>query len=80
MLPICNSTKDFNCTWGLYNKWQKCLLQKEALAYEPVVDEVLMFDNENVDILTISAPSRTKQIVEEIDVITMAGFKYQNNH
>ena len=38
--PICNSTLDFDCIWGLYNQWQKCLLNKHVFAYVPQMNEI----------------------------------------
>ena len=74
-LPICNSTKDFQCIWPYYKYWQKCLLQLHPVAYVPQLNEVPIFDP-NISasgVFIISAASETKQIIEEIEVITLAG-------
>ena len=56
--------------------WLKCLLQKHAVAYTPRLHEYPVYDS------SISAPGvfvvgtasgSTKEIVEEIDVITFSG-------
>ena len=72
-LPICNSASDFDCIWSHYNQWQKCLLQKHAVAFVPHIDEVSIYDTDISDAFEISASSKTKQIMEEVDVITFAG-------
>ena len=74
-LPICNSTQDFVCIWSLYNHWQKCLLNKHIFAYVPQINKIQMYENNSNTsaVFYISAASKSKQIMEEIDVITLAG-------
>ena len=74
-LPICNSTQDFVCIWSLYNHWQKCLLNKHVFAYVPQMNKIQMYENNSNTsaVFYISAASKSKQIMEEIDVIMLAG-------
>ena len=43
------------------------------MAYVPHIDEVSIYDTNISDAFEISASSKTKQIMEEVDVITFAG-------
>ena len=74
-LPFCNSTQDLGCIWNLYNHWHKCLLNKHVFAYVPQINEIQTHGyNSNASaVFYISAASKSKQIMEEIDVITLAG-------
>ena len=73
-LPICNSTTDFlGCFWAHYTQWQECLLQKHAVAYVPQKDEEPIYGNNVTQLQISSEASKTKQIMEEIDVITLSG-------
>ena len=74
-LPICNSAKKFGCIWSYYPQWQKCLLQKRTVAYVPQKNEILRYDTKNTSevLFRVLAFSNSKQIVEEIDVITLSG-------
>ena len=74
-LPICNSTKYFWCIWSDYTQWRKCLLQKHAVAYVPKTHDNLIYGKKfSADVeMKVSARTQGKQIVEEIDVITLSG-------
>ena len=74
LLPICNSTKDYDCIWQYYPQWQKCLLQKRAVAYVPKKNDILYYGKKSSDI-EVQFSTRTKgmQIIEEIDIITLSG-------
>ena len=74
-LPICNSTKDVQCILRYYPQWQKCLLQKRTVAYVPQKNEILRYDTKNTSevLVRVLAFSNSKQIMEEIDVITLSG-------
>ena len=74
-LPLCNSSRDFDCIWEKYNLGQNCLLQKHALTYTTTLVESQIYDSKyfSSEIFLVSQASGTKEIVEEIDVITIAG-------
>ena len=73
-LPICNSTKDVQCILRYYPQWQKCLLQKRTVAYVPQKNEILRYGkNTSAVIVQVFAFTNSKQIMEEIDVITLSG-------
>ena len=78
-LPICNSSIDFDCVWGKYALGQQCLSQKHSLAYPPTLLESPIYQDTYYNfsspfgIFMISSATDTNQIVEEIDVITLAG-------
>ena len=72
--PICNSTKDFACLWSYFEQWQECLLQKHAVAYVVKKNEIQLYANNSTEIeLRVGAFSKSKQIREEVDVITLSG-------
>ena len=73
-LPICNSAKDYGCIWTYYPHWQKCLLQKHAVAYVLKKNENLLYNKQSSEVeIKVAAFSKSKQIMEEIDVITLSG-------
>ena len=73
-LPICNSAKDYDCILSYYPQWQKCLLQKNTVAYVPKRNENLLYGNMSSEVkIRVSARTQGKQIIEEIDVITLSG-------
>ena len=74
-LPLCNSYTDFDCIWGRNKLWQTCLLQKQAVAYLPELNEYTAYDYNFVapGTFMIVSTTDTKQIIEEIDVITFSG-------
>ena len=76
LLPICNSSKGYDCLWNNNNLLGKrCLLQKHTLAYHPILEESPLYDKNlsTSGVFIISTTSNTKQIMEEIDIITFAG-------
>ena len=74
-LPLCNSYKDFECLWGRNKVWQKCLLQKHPVAYLPKLYEYTAYDNNfsTAGTFTIVPTTDIKQIIDEIDIITLSG-------
>ena len=75
-LPICNSSEGFACIWGTHKLGQKCLLLKQTLAYLPQLsNSPIYYPNSSTSsgVFIISTTSDTKQIIEEIDVITLSG-------
>ena len=75
-LPICNSSEGFACIWGNHKLGQKCLLLKQTLAYLPQLsNSPIYYPNSSTSsgVFIISTTSDTKQIIEEIDVITLSG-------
>ena len=74
-LPICNSTKEFDCLHGNIKLFKKCFLQKHSFAYLPDLEESPVY-GQNLSasgVFIVSTTSNTKQIIEEIDVITLSG-------
>ena len=74
-LPLCNSYKDFECLWKRNKVWQKCLLQKHPVAYLPKLIEHTAYDNNvsTAGVFTIVSTTDIKQIIDEIDIITLSG-------
>ena len=75
-LPICNSSEGFQCILGKSKYVLKCLLQKHQLAYLPQLHEYPLYDHTFFvanGAFIVGAASGTKEIIEEIDVITLSG-------
>ena len=75
-LPICNSSQGYDCLWFNNKKLGKrCLLQKHSLAYLPILEDSAVYDQDSSSsgVFIISTTSDTIQIIEEIDLITLAG-------
>ena len=74
LLPFCYSAKDKECIFSYYARWQKCLLQKRTVAYVPQKNEILRYSKNTTEVIVrVFAFSNSKQIMEEIDVITLSG-------
>ena len=71
-LPVC---EDFECLWRRNKVWQKCLLQKHPVAYLPKLIEHTAYDNNvsTAGVFTIVSTTDIKQIIDEIDIITLSG-------
>ena len=74
-LPFCHTYEDYVCLWGKDKLWQQCLLQKQPVAYLPQIDEYDTFDYKfpAPGTFMIFSATDTKQIIDEIDIITMSG-------
>ena len=72
-LPICISAKDHGCIMSYYPQWQKCLLQKHAVTYVPKKNENLLYGKSSKVEIKVGAFSKSRQIMEEIDIITLSG-------
>ena len=75
-LPICNTTEGFHCVMAKNKCWLKCLLQKHSVGYIPKLHKYPVYDNSIAvpGVFVVgTASTGTKEIVEEIDVITLSG-------
>ena len=74
-LPICNTTEGFHCVMRKNKYWLKCLLQKHPVAYTPKLHEYPVYDHSISvpGVFVVGTASGTKEIIDEIDVITFSG-------
>ena len=57
-----------------YPQWKKCLLKKRTVVYVPQKNEILLYGKNTTEVgVSVHAFSNSKQIMEEIDVITLSG-------